>query len=188
MNIKKVLIFSGPSGVGKDTVLLEWYKINPNVNRVITHTTRCPREGEVNGVDYHFVEKNVFLEMIDNDEFFEFKEVYGNYYGTTLKAIDKATVHGCATILKIDVQGALECFSRYPGLRGIFLTPPTLEELENRLRLRGSEDDTSMVRRLAKASWEMDHKHFYTRIIVNDNLLDAVQELDATVKLLTEEE
>src|SRR5689334_15018289 len=126
----RLVILSGPSGVGKDTVLAAWQSSNPRVQRVVAYTTRAPRAGEQNGVDYHFVSRARFDELVEANAFLEHKIVHGNYYATPLADMEAMLNAGKIAVLKIDVQGAMEAMRLRPDALSIFLLPPNVEDLE----------------------------------------------------------
>ena len=172
-----LMIVSGPSGVGKDTVLNRWFERDPNVKRVVSCTTRQPREGEVNGVDYHFLSPADFEGMVLDDQFLEHKNVHGNYYGTPLKQVEEMLAAGIVAILKIDVQGALTVTEKRPETTSVFLLPPSWEELERRLTSRGTEDAEALAKRLKNAKDELATAPKYQHQVVNDDIDKAVDEL-----------
>lgn len=176
-----MVILSGPSGVGKDTVIDAWKAMNPRVERVVTVTTREPREGEVDGVDYHFVDEKTFLAMVCDGAFLEHKEVHGNRYGTPLKGLKKIVDKGNIAVLKIDVQGALAAMPKLKGELSVFLMPPSIEELESRLKGRNTETAEQIRTRIKNAHTEMAQAHHYGAIVVNDIVDRAVQEIDSIV-------
>ena len=177
----RLVILSGPSGVGKDTVLDEWRKSNPRVQRVVAYTTRRPRNGEVNGVDYHFVSKARFDELVDEGAFLEHKLVHGNCYATPLADMEAMLMAGQIAVLKIDVQCAMEAMRLRPEALSIFLLPPTNEELELRIRRRGTDSEEVIERRLADARYELSLADRYTARVVNDDIERVVRELNDLV-------
>jgi guanylate kinase len=178
----RVVILSGPSGVGKDTVLHEWTKRNPRVQRVVAYTTRSPRPGEVNHADYHFVDRATFDAMKADGAFLEAKEVFGNGYATPLKDLEAMLDRGLIAILKIDVQGAEEVMSLRPDALTIFLMPPSIEELDRRIRSRGSDDPAVIEVRLEGAHRELESAQLYQHRIVNDNLDKTIQALEDLIQ------
>ena len=178
----KLVILSGPSGVGKDTVLAQWHKVNPQVARVVACTTRQPRAGEVDGEDYHFLSVQEFLFKIEAGDFLEHKEVHGNYYGTPQSAMQGLLDVGKVAVLKIDVQGALTVMNRRPDAISIFLQPPNEAELERRIRERGLDSEEVIRVRLQNALEEMSFADRYDYRIVNDNLLSVVRQLEEAIK------
>lgn len=174
----RLVIFSGPSGVGKDTLLDKWIAVNPRVRRVVTYTTRAPREGEVDGVDYHFVDEPTFRRMAEAGAFLEWKEVHGNLYASPIAETDELLGSGLVAVLKIDVQGALEVMPRRPDAETVFVLPPSFEELERRMRARGKDSEKDLQRRLTNARWEISQADRYARRVVNDDLSGAVAELE----------
>ncbi len=179
-----VVILSGPSGVGKDTIIDAWRQKNPLVQRVVAYTTRAPREGERSGIDYHFVTKDKFMEMADSGQFLEWKEVHGNCYATPLHDLERMVNNGIIAILKIDVQGALTAMKKLPNAVSIFLMPPSEKELEHRLEERGTDSEQQRQIRLENARWEMSQSDKYQHIVVNDDMLvkRAVDEIDEIVR------
>lgn len=173
---------SGPSGVGKDTLLDRWMDLNPFVTRVITYTTRPPRRGEVNGRDYVFVDAGKFEILSKSGHFWEFKEVHGNMYGSPKVDTQDILERGDVPVLKIDVQGALEVMQQMPQALTIFIMPPSLEELDRRIRKRGMDDDAEVARRLDAAHKEISYAGHYRFKIVNDDLERAVQALEEALK------
>lgn len=185
----RIIILSGPSGVGKDTVLDRWIAQNPAIQRVIAYTTRQPREGEVNGVDYNFTDRETFQRMAENHEFLEFKMVYGNGYATPVSGLHKILDSGHHAVLKIDVQGALEAMEKRPEALTIFLHPPTFDELERRIRSRGTETPEAVTRRLDEARAELAISDRYKYQVVNDTIdetLARLEEILATDKAMIE--
>jgi guanylate kinase len=176
--IGRLVIFSGPSGVGKDTLLDKWIAADPRVRRVITYTTRAPREGEADGVDYHFVDEAEFRRMAAGGAFLEWKEVHGNLYASPVAETDALLAAGKIAVLKIDAQGALEVMAQRPDAETVFILPPSFEELERRMRFRGKDSEEDLQRRLENARWELAQADRYRLRVVNDDLCGAVAELE----------
>jgi guanylate kinase len=177
----KLVILSGPSGVGKDTVIDRWKKANDLVERVVAYTTRDPRPGEVADVDYHFVSREEFLGMADRGEFLEFKEVYGNFYATPLLDMERMLDEGKIAILKIDVQGALTAMNLRDDAITVFLMPPDAEELVRRIRDRATEHGDVLERRIENAKAEIALADHYRYHVVNDDVDRAVGTLEEIV-------
>ncbi len=177
----KLVILSGPSGVGKDTVINAWHAQDPRVVRVVAYTTRPPREGERDGVDYHFVSRETFDRMAARGDFLEYKKVYENFYATPLKDMEALLASGQIAVLKIDVQGALSAMKLRPDAITVFLIPPSMDELEHRIRNRASDSDQSIAMRLDKAREEMEHAGNYQHQIVNDELPGVITQLQEIV-------
>lgn len=174
----RLVILSGPSGVGKDTVLDAWQTSNPRVRRVVAYTTRSPRPGEADGVDYHFVSKNRFQELAEAGAFLEHKLVHGNCYATPLHHMEAMLMDGMIAVLKIDVQGAVEAMRLRPEALSIFLLPPSTEDLEKRIRGRGTDNEEVIERRLKDARFELSQADKYTARVVNDEIDRVVRELN----------
>lgn len=177
----KLVILSGPSGSGKDTVLNAWKSLRPDMARVLTFTTREPRSGEVDGVHYQFVTDDEFQEMVERGEFLEHKNVHGDRYGSPRSDVERLLAQGKTVVLQIDVQGAMDVVNVMPEAITVFLLPPSLEELERRLRARGTETEESLKTRLENAKREMAFASQYKVQIVNDVVEEAVRELDEAV-------
>ncbi len=179
----RLVILSGPSGVGKDTVIDAWRAVNPLVERVVAYTTRDPRDGEREGVDYHFVSRESFLDMASKGDFLEHKEVHGNLYATPLRDLEAMLAASKIAILKIDVQGALSVFKLRPDAMSIFLLPPSWEELERRIRFRGTDDEAAIEKRLTNAKWEISQSERYSHQFVNDQIDHLVSQLEKCVSV-----
>lgn len=177
----KLVILSGPSGVGKDTVIGAWKKVRPEVVRVVAYTTRNRRDGEEDGVDYHFVPIERFLSMVKEEKFLEWKNVHNNYYGTPIHDMQAILDDGKIAILKIDVQGAMTAMEKRPDAISIFLLPPSMEELERRIRGRKSDSEEVIQLRLQNAKNELGHADRYQYRVVNDDLDRCVREIDELV-------
>lgn len=177
----RLVILSGPSGVGKDTVINEWRKRNSHVERVVAYTTRAPRTGEVAGVDYHFVPVEAFHQMAEAGEFLEYKEVHGNFYATPLLDMERMLQDGKIAILKIDVQGALSAMDLRPDAISVFLLPPSREELERRIRGRGTDDAATIEKRLRNATEEIELADRYHHQVTNDDLERVIRELEEII-------
>ncbi|MGN0554759.1 MAG: guanylate kinase [Candidatus Fimenecus sp.] len=173
----KLILFSGPSGVGKDTLLDILIRKNPNFQKSISITTRERREGEVDGVDYYFITPDDFEAMLDFGEVLEFAKYGKNLYGTPKKPVDKWLAEGKSVILKIEVQGAAKIKKMYPDALAIFIMPPSMEILEHRLRQRGTENEDDLVRRLTIARDEIKKSRDYDYIVINDSLEAAADEV-----------
>lgn len=176
-----LVILSGPSGVGKDTVLNAWRAANPRVRRVVAYTTRAPRAGEVDGEDYHFVTFPEFLLKAEAGDFLEHKQVHDNWYATPLRDMEAMLAEGLIAVLKIDVQGAIEAMGLRPDAKSVFLLPPSDEELERRIRSRKTDSPEAIERRLRNARAEIALSHHYAFRIVNDDLDACVRAIDAWV-------
>lgn len=183
MNKGAILVMSGPSGCGKSSLLKELTKEIKNYYFSISTTTRKPREGEVDGVHYHFTSKQKFLEDINKNNFLEFAEVHGNYYGTSLKPIKKALEEGKLVIFDIDVQGHDIVREKLNEITtSVFITTPSLKELENRLTCRGTDSKETIKKRLSNAKEEINYIDSYDYFIVNDDLQTAAIELISIAK------
>lgn len=165
-----LILISGPSGTGKGTVCDLLRKNHPEISYSISATTRQPRPGEQDGVNYYFYDKEKFRQMIDAGELLEWAEVYGNYYGTPKQKVLERLNAGEDILLEIDTQGALNVMKAVPEGLFIFLLPPSLEELANRLKGRGTETEESLQRRLGAAVDEIKIAHNYRYVVVNDKV------------------
>ncbi len=180
INEKKgaILILSGPSGCGKSTLLKEVYKDIEDYYFSISTTTRSPRIGEINGVDYFFVSKEEFENDIKNDDFLEYAKVHDNYYGTSLKPINKALEEGKLVIFDIDVQGHEIVRSKLNSIvTSVFITTPSLEVLEARLNSRNTDSVEIIEKRIKNAKGEVEYFQDYDYLIINDNLEIAAKQL-----------
>ncbi len=188
LNPGSVIVMSGPSGVGKSTLLQPLLAESDLLEFSVSCTTRDPRAGEVDGEHYHFISKEDFELKITAGEFLEFANVHGNYYGTLLSSIEARVLEGFDVILDIDVQGAMqlkdilkknESFNLADVVSYLFIAPPSFEELSERLRSRGTEDEDSLAKRLGNAKAEIEARFDYDYIVVNDDLEQARTELRA---------
>lgn len=170
-------VISAPSGAGKTSICREILKLMPGLQQSVSHTTRPPRIGELDGFDYHFVKKDVFDQMVANGEFAEWAEVHGNCYGTTRANIKQASDAGADILLDIDYQGAEQL--RNTGLDGvfIFILPPDMDELRQRLDLRNTDDEEIIARRMANAVGEIAEAANFDYLVVNDVLDQAVDKV-----------
>lgn len=180
-----LFIISAPSGSGKSTLVSETRRLVSGLDFSISYTTRQPRGSEQDGVEYHFTTRDEFERMIAAGEFLEWAEVFGNYYGTALSALDHARENGSDLLLDIDVQGAVQVMRKMPQAVSIFILPPSPEVLERRLRNRsqaeGVAEESVIERRLSQARTELDQLHDYTYALVNDVLDEAASEMRAIV-------
>ena len=177
-----LFIISAPSGTGKTTILKRIIAAMTNVAFSVSHTTRLPRSGEQEGVDYYFIDKETFATMRQQGLFLEWAEVHGNLYGTSSSEVQEATERGKDIILDIDVEGARQVKEKL-GAKGIFIfiSPPSLEELESRLAGRCTESESAIATRLANAEEEMKSIGQYEYVIVNDSVEQAVEVLKAII-------
>ena len=173
----RIVILSGPSGVGKDTVIDRWREIDHRVHRVVAFTTREPRPADRNGFEYHFVTATTFHMMAAAGNFLEWKEVHGNFYATPLREMEKILEADCVAVLKIDVQGAMEAMVKRPEAISIMLLPPSWEELERRIRARGTDSLATIEKRLQNAREEIAQADKYQHQVVNDDLERCVAEI-----------
>ena len=175
----KTFIISGPSGVGKSTVLSALLEKRPNLYFSVSATTRDPRPGELDGIPYHFMDAESFRKWIAMDQFLEYAEYVGNFYGTPKRFVDEAMEQGKDVILDIEVQGAIQVTSKRPETVRIFIAPPSWAELERRLTERGTDSKDKIQKRLLRAKVEFQTAHTYDYFVINDTVENAVRELDA---------
>ena len=177
-----LLIISSPSGAGKTTLTHRLLQEFPELRFSVSHTTRRPRANEVDGQDYHFVDKQTFQQLVDDGSFAEWAQVHGNLYGTSVTEIDRAQSDGKHGVLfDVDYQGARQIKEKFPEAVGVFILPPSMDELRRRLDSRGSDDEESRRRRFQKAREEIEHYPFFDYMIVNDELQQALAELRGIV-------
>ena len=176
-----VFVICAPSGTGKTTLAQRLLNEFPNLSYSVSCTTRPPRQGEVNGKDYHFISQADFIARRDSGDFIEWAKVHGNFYGTLRSSVEKALSNGQDLLFDIDVQGAAQIrLNLNAGLALAFIAPPSLAKLETRLRNRGTDDDATIAKRLANAKGELKNAHWFDYIIVNDDLDQAYSQLRAS--------
>jgi len=173
----KVFVISGPSGAGKGTLTEKLLERVPSLTRSVSATTRKPRPGEVNGVDYFFETEEEFKEHLRNDDFLEWAIVHDNYYGTLKSAVNQKLEAGKDVVMVIDVQGATSVKKKMPEAVLIFIEPPSIEELIERLRLRNTETEAELERRIKNAETEMMLAKTYDYVVINDDVERAAEEL-----------
>jgi len=177
----QLFIVSAPSGAGKTSLVRKTVTDLPNLNVSVSHTTRGMRPGEVDGEDYFFTSREEFESMIDNDQFLEYADVFGNYYGTSVKAVQEQLGDGCDVILEIDYQGAAQVRQKLDEVVSIFILPPSRATLIERLKSRGQDSDEVIERRTAEAVVEMQQYHRADFLIINDDFEQALIELKAVI-------
>lgn len=182
MNAGSLFVVSAPSGAGKTTLVNLLLERDPQVRHSISYTTRAPRPGEENGREYHFIDIPTFVAMRDRGEFLEWAEVHGNFYGTSRIWLEGRMHAGHDMLLEIDWQGAQQVREMFPEAVGIFIMPPSIEELERRLRGRGQDSADVIQRRVAAAMGEMRHVGEFDFVIINNNLQEALEDLCAAVR------
>ena len=173
----KLVVISAPSGTGKGTVINKLLQLRPEFVFSISATTREPRPGEVDRSSYYFLTRDKFRDMIENDEFLEYAEYVGEYYGTPEKPVDDFIESGKTVILDIEVQGAKQVIVKKPYAVTIFITAPDMKELENRLRGRGTDSEEKLLARLERARSELEEKCHYDYVVINDDVDRAVREI-----------
>jgi len=176
-----LFIISAPSGAGKTSLVHALLNINPQIDLSVSYTSRSPRAGEVNGKDYHFVSRDAFVAMQQRGDFLESAEVYGNYYGTSQTWISQENAKGRDILLEIDWQGAEQVRHLFPEAISVFILPPSREALRLRLTGRGTDHADVIARRMAAARVDVAHIAEFDYVIINDNLNEALRELDAVV-------
>jgi guanylate kinase len=175
-------IVTAPSGAGKTTLVRMLLANDPDIRLSISCTTRSPRHGEENGRDYHFIDAPNFLEQAKKGEFLEWAEVHGNYYGTSSTWIESEMASGNDVLLEIDWQGAQQVRKHFSDAIGIFILPPSLSTLEQRLSSRGTDDPATIARRLAAARDEMRHAEEFDYVIINHDLQLALSDLLSVIR------
>lgn len=181
MSTPRVFIVSGPSGVGKSSVITRLLAERPDVRLSVSTTTRPPRPGEVDGHHYHFVDTPTFERRIAEGGFLEWARSYDNYYGTGVHEVQRIHAAGCHALLDVDTQGALQIQGAYTGAVYVFIMPPDLATLEARLRGRGTEAEEVVQMRLARAEREISHAHRYDHVLINHVVEDVVREFEAII-------
>jgi guanylate kinase len=172
-----LFVISAPSGTGKTTLIRPVLKQFPQLSYSISHTTRKPRKGEVDGKDYFFIDEKGFQNLIDQDQWIEWARVHGNFYGTSKAFVEEKLRKEESLLLDIDVQGARQIMNSGLGLVSIFILPPSLEVLEKRLEKRGTDSESVILQRMENAVGEIDQQTFYDHVIVNDDFEKAVTDL-----------
>ncbi len=175
----RLIILSGPSGVGKGTIVKQLLERNPNLRLSVSAATRAPREGEQDGVHYYFISREEFERKITAGELLEYVEYNGNYYGTLREKIEQQMAQGYDVILEIEVEGAARVMEMVPDILSVFILPPSLEALRERLENRHTESPEAVQKRMDRAVYELEQSGKYRYQVVNDQLEDAVQELEA---------
>ena len=176
------IVFSAPSGAGKSTIIARVLSEVKDLSFVISSTTRECRPGEIDGVDYYFMEQEDFLAKASNDEFIEWAVVHSNYYGTLKKEVDRIVREKKIPLFDVDVQGALSLRKVLPGAVFIFILPPSLTELEKRLRERKTETDQQLELRLANAKCEIREIGIFDYVVVNNDISDSIKDVEAIIR------
>ena len=181
-NLKKLIIITGPSGVGKGTVVKELLDRNKDIWLSISATTRNPRIGEKDGENYYFISDEKFKDMIDKKEFLEWAQFAGNYYGTPLSTVNEKIEKGFIVLLEIEVEGAKQIKEKFPEALSIFLLPPSKAELEKRIRNRGTEKEEAIDRRLSRADYEIASSDEFDFVLTNHDVDETVKEVSKIIK------
>ena len=176
-NPNKLIILTGPSGVGKGTVVKEILDKEKNIWLSISATTRVPREGEKDGENYYFLDKKKFKEMIEQNLFLEWAQFAGNYYGTPLSSVNEKIKKGFTVLLEIEVEGAKQIKEKFPNSLSIFLLPPDKAELERRIRNRGTENEESIKKRLSRANYEISVSNQFDFALTNQNVNETAMRI-----------
>ena len=176
-NSGKLVIYTGCSGVGKGTIMKELLRRDDSIRLSVSNTTRDPRNDEIDGVHYNFVSREEFLAAADDDGYIEYAEYCNNLYGTPRKQVEDMLEQGYDVFLEIEVKGGLQVMEKYPDALSIFILPPSMEELERRLRSRGTEDEETILRRLAEAENELAFAGRYQYRVVNNEIGRAAEEV-----------
>lgn len=182
-NAGLLFVLTAPSGAGKSSLIDALLKEDPRLRLSVSYTTRSPRKGEADGREYHFVDDKTFIAMLGRGEFLESAEVHGNRYGTAQKVIDAALRGGDDLVLEIDWQGAQQVRRLFPASVGVFILPPSVAELERRMRARGQDSDDVIQRRLASAEDEISHAPEFNYAIINKDFEVAKQDLQAILRV-----
>lgn len=180
--MKKLFVISGSSGVGKGTIIKKFLEKNPDFKLSISCTTRQKREGEQHGVNYYYLSREEFMNAVDAGEFLEWAEFSGNCYGTNKKFVEECLNNDENLLLEIDTQGAIQVKEKMENAILIFILPPSLEELENRLRGRGTESEEAIQKRLNTVKSEMENSKYFHYKVVNDTVDRAVEEIENIIK------
>jgi len=176
-NQKKLIILTGPSGVGKGTVVKEILGKEKNIWLSISATTREPRGGEKEGENYYFLNQEKFKEMIEQNLFLEWAKFAGNYYGTPLSSVNEKVKKGFTVLLEIEVEGAKQIKEKFPNSLSIFLLPPNKEELERRIRNRGTENEEAIIKRLSRANYEISLSNQFDFELTNNNIHETAKRI-----------
>lgn len=174
-------VIAAPSGAGKTSLVKQLLETTDNIAVSVSHTTRQPRPGEVDGEHYHFVDVATFEKMRDDQQFLEYAQVFDNYYGTSRQAVDSLLKKGMDVILEIDWQGAQQVRKLYSECCGIFILPPSRQALDQRLRSRGQDDESIIQRRMQDAVAEMSHYQEFDYLVINDDFDVALEMLRAII-------
>ena len=177
-----IFVVTAPSGAGKTTLVAALLAADQQIKLSVSYTTRAPREGEVDGKNYHFVSREAFIAMLQRGEFLESAEVYGNFYGTSQLWIQQQLDAGNDILLEIDWQGAQQVRKLFPQAIGVFILPPSLPVLEQRLRGRGTDSEESIAKRMASAREEITHVDEFDFVIVNEVMDEAIKDLISVVR------
>lgn len=177
-----LIVISGPSGAGKGTICKHLLQVNKGIQVSVSATTRAPREGEIEGVNYFFMTKEKFEKMIELDEFLEYARVYDNYYGTPKEYVLKNLEEGNDVLLEIDIVGALQIKEKFPHGVFIFILPPSLEELKNRIVGRGTESKEDIEKRYGSALKEINQVIKYDYAVINDDVEIATEDIQAIIR------
>jgi len=181
-NLKNLIIITGPSGVGKGTIVKEILDKDRDIWLSISATTRNPRIGEKHGENYYFMSDERFKEMIEKKEFLEWAQFAGNYYGTPLSTVNEKIEKGFIVLLEIEVDGAKQIKEKFPRALSIFLLPPSMEELEKRIRIRGTEKEEAINRRLSRAKYEIASSDKFDFVLTNHDVDETVKNFFKLIK------
>ncbi|MBD2147792.1 guanylate kinase [Sphaerospermopsis sp. FACHB-1194] len=180
-SLGKLIVLTGPSGVGKGTLMQKLLQLHPELYYSVSATTRSPRPGEINGQNYYFITRSQFEKLVAQGEFLEWAEFAGNYYGTPRAAVLEQIQSGKLVILEIELEGARQIRDSYPNALSIFILPPSFSELEKRIRGRGQDSQEAIARRLNRAQEEIEAAAEFDIQIVNDDLETALNQIEAVL-------